>query len=275
MGSLTRLPMLSSIYDSQVRVTDLSVARAISELTRLNLSAAPRGGRSAPRVSHGWHGAMQLTASKVAQLAPAKSEHLSPSLEFPRAFRKSPNMAAGRDLPSFLLPRICQSGVSSRDRLAKLPFDDRPSPFFLLLPALAPVTRKPVGASRRWQVAEGRRQSARARARALSAPYVCGVRRVREDWFHERGSLVPDRPDCFADARARGESGAGSSRAHGGERGGSRSTERGFIPLSAREEVLLLRRGPQRNAPRRGPGRALHARATSRRYGARVFPSIG
>lgn len=48
----------------------------------------------------------------------------------------------------------------------------------------------------------------------------CGVRRVREDWFHE-GSLVPDRPDCFAhDSTGRRAS------AHGRERDGAFASRR-------------------------------------------------
>lgn len=58
---------------------------------------------------------------------------------------------------------------------------------------------------------------------------------------------MPDRPDCFADDST-GASERRAEPAHGGERGGSRSTERGFIPLSASKYCYL---DGGRNATRR------------------------
>lgn len=110
---------------------------------------------------------------------------------------------------------------------------------------------------RRWEAIAAR----------SAPPYVWSSGAYAKTGF-TRGSLVLDRPDYFAAASTgrrvpvrvrrgtfaapREESGAGARwRARWVPFHGKRlySTER--------EEVLLLRRGPQRNAPRRGPRRAL------------------
>lgn len=139
-----------------------------------------------------------------------------PPSQFSRAFRKAPKYG---DLSSRFL----------RDRLVDARNCSPPT----ISPgrSIVPAAENPRGAGAGALLPRRERRSQPPLLR------TCGVRRVREDWFPREAPSCPTGQTTSRTIARDGERRA--EPAHGGERGGSRSTERGFIP-----QVLLLRRRP-------------------------------
>lgn len=238
-GSLTCLSMR---FDDQARLDPLRAGRLDTQISEFTFDSAPGLARKLMRCCPCSIGALRRkpTASKVAQLASMEPTPVA----LPRisaGVSKSTKYGDGRERRRGFLPS--SSPRSSREIGRHGSFPPRQSG-----PSLSTSRRNPdagaLGALR------GNRSLHRS---------------VREDWFHER--LPRARPARLL----RADDGTGASErraepAHGGERGGSRSTERGFIPLSASKYCYL---DGARDAAR--DARCMRAISSVTRGRARIF----